>query len=185
MYVCNGEPKRAPINKSSSPPSHEHTSPRTMLPFLFCMLVWFCCPCTCGCMFLSVITDIHSLACVVSLYGCESLINSERHNPQYIIFSHLVCFLDDAEWCLPTPWYNDWIHSSIATRLSVCFLCSLKGWYHAFSTFPFALDSYMTYVMCLVNLNNLSPSQGEYSCPQRMPLNKCVKQLVCAQTLLP
>jgi hypothetical protein len=29
-----------------------------------------------------------------------------------------------------------------------------------------------------------SNSTGEYSCPTRTPLNNCVKQLVCAQTLI-
>ena len=40
-------------------------------------------------------------------------------------------------------------------------------------------------VLRLLNLKYLGPSQDEYLRPQRTPLNKCMKLLVCAQTLLP
>ena len=36
--------------------------------------------------------------------------------------------------------------------------------------------------MCYVCLASKNSSLGEYLCPQRTPLKKCEKQLVCAQT---
>ena len=53
-----------------------------------------------------------------------------------------------------------------------------------FRLFPLHSFDLFTHVIRLLNLKYLGPSQGDYSLPLRTPLNKCVKELVCAQTLL-